>query len=431
MFKAAIRSRLETRVKQYFAKHTNVKLIVVTGSAGKVSTKRAVADVLSQKYRVRMHDGAAYDPLISMLLGLLGIQYPKSSRSIAAWWTVLRAARQRVKSSADTDVVIQELYVKKPGDIALFAKFLKPHIAIITAVSPEQMDQFNSIDEVAKEELSITKHAETTLLNRDDIEARFAEYVLTPSFATYGTTGLAEYRFETSDFLPSRGYSGSIITPQSPDGFAAQLHVIGEHSIRSVMAAIAVATQVGMTNEEIAAGVQLIRPAPGRMNLLRGIGDADIIDDTYNSSPASSLAALQTLYSFDQASIRIAVMADMTNLGPASQAEHEKIGQLCDPNKLEWLVLVGPESEKYLAPVARSRGCQVKTCADAIEAATFVRSVTEPGAAILVKGPRDAFYMEEAVKTLCNMTDDAMLVRQDPAWMMRKAAYFDHSEERS
>jgi len=105
--------------------------------------------------------------------------------------------------------------------------------------------------------------------------------------------------------------------------------------------------------------------------------------------------------------------------------EHEKIGSMCDPNSLAWVVVVGEESEKYLAPAARARGCQVKVCRDAIEAGSFVRSVTEPRTVILVKGPKDGFYMEEAVKVLCSADEDKALVRQGIDWMDRKRVFFD------
>lgn len=425
MFKNYIQKRLETYVKQYFSKHPDVKLIIVVGSAGKLSTKRAIADIVSQRFRVRMHDGAAYNPSLSMLLGILGIKYPEKTHSFGAWLAVLRAARKSVARPADVDVVVQELYVEKPGDMARFASFLAPDLAVVTAVTPEHMDNFGSIEAVAEEELSITAYAKLTLINRDDIDARFAEFIKTPNITTYGTSGVAEYNFEVTNFSPQSGYTGQIIAPEFPEPFATTLHVIGEHSIRPVMAGVAVAAKMGMAPSEIAQGVQAIRPVAGRMNLLHGIDDTLIIDDTYNSSPLTSQAALQALYTFDQAPIRIAVLADMADLGAASQAEHERLGQLCDPGLLAWVVTVGPESEKYLAPAARARGCQVRVCRDALEAAQFVRSVTEPGAAILVKGPRHGYYMEEAIKVLCNMSEDVELVRQSADWVAVKTAYFD------
>ena len=181
---------------------------------------------------------------------------------------------------------------------------------------------------------------------------------------------------------------------------------------------------MGLSPAEVVQGLSLIKPVPGRMNLLRGIQGTTIIDDTYNSSPAAAAAALQTLYSFDQAPQRIAVLGDMRELGASSQAEHEKLGALCDPGLLAWVVTVGPETEQFLAPIARRRGCQVHVARNAIEAGKFVRSVTIDEAVILVKGSQNEIFLEECVKELCNMTEDIELVRQSPEWMRVKDGFF-------
>jgi UDP-N-acetylmuramoyl-tripeptide--D-alanyl-D-alanine ligase len=182
---------------------------------------------------------------------------------------------------------------------------------------------------------------------------------------------------------------------------------------------------LGLTPADIVSGLALVKPVPGRMNVLRGIQGTTIIDDTYNSSPAAAAAALQTLYSFDAAPQRIAILGDMRELGASSQIEHEKLGAICDPNLLAWVVLVGPDCEKHLAPVARGRGCQVHIARNALEAGEFVRSVTEDGAVILAKGSQNTIFLEEAVKVLCDMTEDVQLVRQSASWQKAKNAHFE------
>jgi UDP-N-acetylmuramyl pentapeptide synthase len=161
------------------------------------------------------------------------------------------------------------------------------------------------------------------------------------------------------------------------------------------------------------------------MNPLRGIDGTIIIDDTHDARPASVAAGLQTLYAIDTENVpqRIAVIGDIQNLGTLAKDEHEKLGSKCDPSLLTWLVLVGHNTEMYLAPVARQRGCQVHIARNAIEAGEFVRSVTESGAVILVAGS-SSLYLEETVKTLCDMTEDAELVRQTPEMLAKKNAFF-------
>ena len=430
MFKRFIQRHLESYVIKYFQAHPEVKLVVVTGSVGKTSTKRAVATLLSQRYRVRMLDNN-HNTELSAPCGILGVAYPVGKvHSIGAWLRVFRAAHRRVVEPADVDIVVQELGTDHPGEIADFGRYLRPDLALVTAVTPEHMEFFGSLDVVAQEELEVANYSRHVLLNRDDIEGRFARLIANPNFNTYGTTGLSEYRFEQHDFSAETGYRGMVIAPpEVAQPFMVSINVIGEHSLRPIMGAVAAALHYGVAPDAITEGLRLIRPVPGRMNPLVGIGGTIIIDDTYNSSPAAALAALQTLYSFSQAPQRIAILGDMNELGASSQPEHEKLGAACDPSLLDWVVTVGSEAGKYIAPAAQHRGCQVKVCRDAIEAGRFVRSVSQIGAVILAKGSQGGIFLEEAVKILCVTSEFANLVRQSPEWMAIKAPHFSQYED--
>ena len=371
-----------------------------------------------------MHEGNLNTEL-GAPCAILGIEYPNSVKNPFVWLSVFHTARQHIRRPTDVDVIIQELGTDHPGDIEKFGKYLSPVIAVVSAVTPEHMEFFVTMEAVAKEELGIAKFSKFVLINRDDVDSKYAEFITTPNYATFGTTGSAEYRFEQHDYSIENGYTGSVFGPEYPEPFPATINVVGEHSLRPAMAAVAVGAKLGLAPSEIAKGLALVRPAPGRMNLLRGIGDTMVIDDSYNSSPAAAAAALQALYDIDRASQRIAIIGDMRELGTTSQSAHEELGGLCDPGLLSWVVTVGPESEKYLAPVARGRGCQVKSFMSSIQAAEFVRSVTEPGAIILAKGSQNTIFVEEAVKLLVDISEESHLVRQSPQWLEIKAKFFE------
>ena len=422
MLKGMIQKRLEKKVQQYFAAHPEVKLVAVTGTAGKLTTMTTIATVLSGSYRVRMQEKSRATPL-EVALDVLGIEQPPSS-GLGAWWQVLRAAKQRIKQPTDVDVVLVGIESTAPGQMAQYSAFLRPSVGVVTAVAPEQLGEFGSLERVAEERLALANFSELALINRDDVDGRFASFLTNGSLDTYGTTSAAEYRFETSDVTPEDGYRGTMFAPELPQGVAAHLQVVGEHSLRPVMAAFAVAVKLGMTTENIVAGVQSIRPVPGRMNMLRGLEDSLLIDDTHSSDPASAEAALQTLYSF-QAPQRLACLGDMAGLGDASAAEHQALGNLCDPNLLAWVITVGEQAEKYLAPQARARGCQVKSFRTALEAGAFAHKVMERGAIVLAKGSGEGIYLEEALKIVLHDThEDHELVRQSPEWMAKKAPLF-------
>jgi len=422
MFKNLIQKKLEKYVVKYFKKHPEVKLVVVAGSVGKTSTKQAIATVLAQKYRVGLHQGN-HNTHMSAPLAILGIQYPDDVRSIGAWLSVFRAARKRIKWPSSVDVIVAELGTDQPGDIAHFGTYLKPDIGVITAVTEEHMTAFSTLETVAQEELEVANFSKLAIINRDDIDERFAEFLKNPNIDTYGTTGAAEYRFEIDDFTVENGYKGEVITPEFDQPFGATIKVLGEHSLRPPMGAVAVAVKLGLSPQEIAAGLATIRPVAGRMNILHGIDNFMVIDDTYNASPLAVESALQALYSL-QVPQRVAVLGSMNELGAGSASEHEKIGNLCDPSLLAWVITVGDEAEKYLAPAAKLRGCQVKSFKSAVDAGAFARSVLEDGAAILVKGSQDGVFTEEVVKLLVVTDDYSQLVRQSPQWMKIKEKFF-------
>ncbi len=200
--------------------------------------------------------------------------------------------------------------------------------------------------------------------------------------------------------------------------------MLGEHNLRPAVAAGAVGAKLSMTLEEITKGLEKVRAVAGRMNVLRGVQDSFILDDTYNSSPLATTSALQTLYSLNVPS-RIAVLGSMNELGASSAVEHEALGMLCDPAQLAWVITVGDDAEKYLAPTAKSRGCQVRSFKTALEAGAFVHKVLEPGAAILFKGSQGGVFLEEAVKVVLHDTaDEAKLVRQSDSWLAQKERFF-------
>lgn len=422
MFKKIIRHLLEKKVRKYLKVHHPI-LVLVAGSVGKTSTKQALAVVLSEKYRVRAHDGN-HNTHFSVPTAIMGVEYPDDPRSISQWWTVLGAMSMRIKQDRDVDVIIQELGTDSPGDIAQFGRYLHADVAVVTAVSEEHMEYFETLEAVAKEELSIASFAKLTVVNRDDVAEDFAKYANTQVIDTYGLSGQAEYRLIVEPASPLDGRIGRLVTPEWGD-VPVSLQLIGDHSLKSAVGAATVATRLGLTSQQVAVGVSKIKPVAGRMQLLRGVENTTIIDDTYNSSPLATTAALKTLAEID-APQRIAILGSMNELGNTSAQAHERIGLLCDPTSYDWIVTIGDEAEKYLAPAALKQGCQVKSFKDPYTAGGFVHSVIKPGAVILAKGSQNGVFAEEAVKVLLHSTEDEeKLVRQSAAWLQKKDDQFD------
>jgi UDP-N-acetylmuramoyl-tripeptide--D-alanyl-D-alanine ligase len=423
MFKSIIRKRLEKYVTKYLQRHPEVRLIIVVGSVGKTSTKMAIGTVLSQRYRVRLHEGN-HNAELSAPLALLGVEYPDNVKSVGEWLRVFKAAKQRIKDPTDVDVIVQEVGTDGIGQVPHFGTYARPYLAVVTAISDEHMEFFKTLDAVAAEELSAANYSQTALINRDDIEGKYAQLITNPNFTTYGTSTSAEYSITQTDFNLENGIDGRMNTPTFKEADV-RLHVVGEHSIRAAAAAVAVGEMFGLTIEQLQQGLDAIRPVAGRMNMLRGMNDTIIIDDTYNSSPLAAMSAIRTLYQFP-APQRIAVLGSMNELGDVSASGHAAVGSLCDPIELAYVVTVGEEANKYLAPAAIQKGCRVIQCRNAIEAGAEVHKLLEKGAMLLFKGSQGGVYLEEAVKMVLHATEeDHQLVRQSPKWMATKQRFFE------
>ncbi len=423
-FRAYVQKKMEGYVVSYFQAHPEVKLVVVAGSVGKTSTKTALATMLGQKYRVRLHEGN-HNTHMSAPLAILGIPYPEHIKSIGAWREVFKTAQARILQAPDIDVIIQEIGTDHPNEIAHFGTYLQPDIAVITAITPEHMEFFKSMESVAQEELAAANFSKIAIINRDDIDGQYATYLNNPNINTYGTSDMAEYHFIEESFSVRDGHIGRFVAPEfAGQHLPATVKVLGEHNIRPAVAAAAVGVKMGLSPNEITAGLDQIRPIPGRMCLLEGVRDSMIIDDTYNSSPVAAQSAIQTFHSLE-APQRIVVLGTMNELGESSATEHQKIGRMFRPDLVDWVVTVGDEAEKYLATAARSQGCQVKSFQNAVQAGGFVHGVLQTGAIVLVKGSQDKGYLEEAVKILLKHPEHGtMLVRQSPAWLAHKEQYF-------
>jgi len=424
MFKAIILTLLEFQTRRFLHKH-RPKVVAITGSVGKTSAKAFTATVLSQRYRVLAQDGN-HNTHASVPLAVFDIPFPSEElRNPFMWLQVLWQMEQKIRRPFEHEALVLELGTDHPGEIAHF-KYLSPDIAAVTSVAPEHMEFFKTIDAVAKEELAVVNYSQLALINRDDIDPIFARYVTNTNIDTYGTSGVAEYRYIVEDFDVKKGFTGKFVSPEFGEQPVA-LRLLGEHNIKSAVAAGAIGLKLGLTKEELVAGLEAIQPVPGRMQLLRGLKDSMLIDDTYNSSPKAAIAALQTLYTFPGAQ-KIAILGSMNELGEFSQQAHEEVGAACDPGLLDWVITVGAEAEKYLARAAAAKGCQVRSFLSPYDAGAFAHRVLQRGATVLAKGSQNGVFTEEALKLLLHSTEEEeRLVRQDPIWLQVKETQFEKS----
>lgn len=423
MFKKIIQYILERYVKKYFKTHPEVKLVAITGSVGKTSTKFAIAKLLSQTFKVRFSPGN-HNSELSAPIALLGVDYPENIRDFAQWRKVFNEMKQRISQPADIDIIVQELGSDRIGQIPHFGKYLKPDIAVVTAVSPEHMEYFKNMDNVAKEELSIAGYSKQVLVNGDDVEDRYLYLAKNKLINKYGVASTNDYYFSYDEYKLDKGYVGNIEATELSQSIPIEIFVFGSHSIRPVVAAAAVGIKFGMKPSDIAKGIAAIQPVAGRMNVLPGKNNTRLIDDTYNSSPLALKAALESLYNLSGEN-NIAVIGDMNELGESSSIEHQLIGEMCDPKEVSMVLTVGKMSRNFLAPAATMKGCKTLSFENSKEVGEYLLKNAPAGSTILFKGSEGGIYLEEAVKIMLKSPQlNKNLVRQSPEWLKRKEAFF-------
>ena len=404
---------LERRVVELRAKH-DFTVVAVAGSVGKTSTKLAVARLLEATGKKVQYQEGNYNDRVSVPLVFFGETMP-SLFNIFAWASVLLRMSQQIKQPYQYDAVVVELGTDGPGQLKDFA-YIQPDIIVVSAISPEHMLQFGTLDAVAEEELAAAEYSKKLLVNVADVDLKYLEGL---KYVSYGVDVNADYRATQTGV---RGVTGQRLAVSLPDGSELQVETAysGKQGATIVLAAIAVADILGVEPQQMSLAAASLQPFAGRLQVLEGTNGSTLIDDTYNSSPLATKAALDVLYQAD-AKQKIAILGDMNELGDSSADEHRDLGAYCRADELDYVITIGVKSRDDLAPAAEAAGCRVKSFTSPVEAGKFVRAIIAPGALILAKGSQNGVFAEEAVKQLLKHPDDtSKLVRQSEEWLRKK-----------
>lgn len=371
-------------------------VIVVVGSVGKTSTTQAIATMLESTKRVRVtrHN---YNSDVGVPCSIFAHDLPELLFNPFSWVRIFIANERILRSKPAFDTLVLELGTDHPGEIAEFS-YLRPHIAVVTALAPEHMEYFGSLDEVAKEELRVYDFSEQVVCNEHLVADKFLGL---KDVSWYGVDILKKYKTKPK--------------------------VLGQQGLQIAAASVWVAEKVGIGQIATEAGLAKLSPQAGRMQLLKGVSESILIDDTYNASPEAYIAALDFLYS-QKGYTKMALLGNMNELGAVSADEHTRIGMYCDPKHLQVVVTLGPDANEFAAKAAEDRGCKVVRTNTPSQAADVLRtelSRSKGKKIVLLKGSQNGVFAEETVKSLlANKEDAEKLVRQSPAWLKKKAKSF-------
>lgn len=396
-------------------KKANFYTIAVAGSIGKTSTKFAIANTLKSHKKVIFQEGN-YNDLVSVPLVFFNLPMPSVFNPIG-WAITLVKIEAKLRKKYPYDVVIVEVGTDHPGRIIEFESYLQIDVTVLTAITPEHMEFFGDLDNVAKEELMITKYSKHVVLNNDFFPEKYLKDISIP-FTTFGKKKGSDYLIRNAEF--DRDNAEFSIHKRSDKWISAKITAVAISEVYSATAASVIADKLDINSSDLATSLSRISPVSGRMQRLPGIKNSLILDETYNSSPEAAFAALDSLYQIN-APQKIAILGNMNELGSVSAESHQRVGEYCDPKQLDWVITIGPDANRLTALYAKTNGCRTKTFTNPVLAGQFVKSKIEQGAVILAKGSQNGVFAEEAVKQfLASNEDDKKLVRQSRSWMRKK-----------
>ena len=403
------------------------ELIGVTGSAGKTSATEAIFAVLSSRKRVR-HNEKNYNNEIGVPLTIIGRKSP--GKNLFGWLGLFLYCLKLIliKDKNYPEVLILEMAVDRPGDMNYLNSILKCNIGVVTLIGPMHLEYFGTIENIVKEKgqlITNLKSGGWAVLNYDDEEARSMKNMSRVKVLTYGFDENADLRALNPAFSFDEervgeklagmsfklSYNGSAVPVKVP-------RMLGYQAIYTALAGAAVGVIHGMNEVEIAFALQSLKSPKGRMNLIDGIKNTKIIDDSYNSSPKPTIAALDVLgrVPVTKGSRKIAALGDMLELGSYTEQGHCEVGQAVIRNGIDILITVG-ERALGIANCAKKNGMSadnVFNFSNADDARLFVQERIKQGDLILVKGSQ-GMRMEKIVKEIMAepLRAAELLVRQD------------------
>jgi UDP-N-acetylmuramoyl-tripeptide--D-alanyl-D-alanine ligase len=345
---------------------SGAKVVAITGSAGKTTTKEAIAALLATRFRVVKNKGNLNNH-IGLPLSLMQL-------------------------TSQPDVAVMELGMNHAGEIRTLVQIAEPDIRVWTNVGDAHMGFFASMDAIADAKAEILEEArpdDLLVCAADDPRVMARARSFAGRRITFGESSDADVRATDVQDLGWDGMRARVITPAGQMELTTPL--LGRGNLANVLAATAVALEFGVPLEVVRDTAATLRPAD-RRGVVRHLRDGVIlIDDSYNSSPSALTRALDVMARESRAHGRVAVLGEMLELGEHSQALHESSGRAAAAAGLRLLVAVGGAPARALADAAVAAGMpgdSVIYFESSAEAAPAVTAALRAGDLVLVKGSR-------------------------------------------
>ena len=357
---------------RWWRARNDTQVVAVTGSIGKTSTKEVIASVLSRRYNTLKSEGNLNNE-IGLPLTLLRLQpaHRKAVLEMGAGYAL--------------------------GELTLLCEIARPQVAVVTIVAPVHLERMGTIENIALNKSELVRALPpdgTAVLNGDDERVRAMREVTHAKVILYGLDEGSDLR--ATDIV-SHGLNGvhfTLTVRATGDSWRVRLPLLGRHSVHTALAAAGAARAVGMEWNDIVSALQGL-DAQVRLLVVPGWNGSTLIDDTYNSAPESTLAALNLLD--EMKGNKIAVLGDMLELGSYTQEGHLKVARRASVVASRLVIvgtlgrLIGEEALRAGMPPQR-----VFFAADNDQVVEYLKRVLKPGDHVLVKGSR-GLHMEDII----------------------------------
>ncbi len=399
-------------------KKYNPLIIAITGSVGKTSTKEAIFSAFRDFKKIRKSSGNLNTEIGAPLV-FLGEE--KGGSGFISWvFILLKGVFLLIRRDKNyPEIIVAELAADKPGDMKYLTSVIKPDIGVVTSVGevPVHIEFYKSAEDVAKEKEELVKVLDeegTAVLNIDDNYV--AKMRTKANKLTFGFNERADVSIKR---INTDSHKGSHVkfTYRGEEFSIFLSSCIGETFSYIAACVFAVGVLIGVGPERLPKMIEQIRPAKGRLSIIRGKNDSTILDGSYNAAPSSMISALSALKELS-AKRKIAVLGDMLELGNYSAQEHRKIGKraadFCD-----YIIAVGDWAYEIKKTCIQGGLEENKVFAfsKSEEAITELEKIISPEDLILIKGSQGV-RTEKIVFSVMRDPERAeeLLVRQTPFW---------------
>lgn len=357
-------------------KRLKVRVIGITGSYGKTSTKFILQTILSRRFQV--------------------LKTPESYNTPMGLCKVIRG-----QLSEEHDFFIAEMGAYRPGEIRSLCRLVEPQIGILTAVGPMHLERFKTLENVARTKFELIESLPSgglAILNADDPFCR----ELAEKARQRGDLRVFTYALEHPEAtvtardlgVDERGTRFTVWTLEG-EAVPFQTRLLGRHNVSNILAATVAALECGLSLEEVGTGVAALEPVPHRLQLLRGAGGITVIDDAFNSNPVGARNALEVLAAFNGGQ-KILVTPGMIELGERQEEENRQLGmraaQVCDA-----VILVGQRQTAPIRAGLEAAGFpaeRVTTVKNLAEATRRLQEIARPGDTVLFENDLPDTYEE-------------------------------------